>query len=82
MAFCKNAEDNCCFGHAHGSTVHSKPQYKGKPFEAQEHREELERLGFTSVRDELKAEAKANKKPPGQPKKVGVALVYPARHFA
>ena len=82
MAFCKDAESNCCFGHASGSAMHTKPQYKGKAFEAQEHREELEQMGLTSVQEALKAEAKANKKPPGQPKKVGVALVYPARHFA
>jgi hypothetical protein len=54
---------------------------EGKPFNLNDHRKTLMDLGLTKPRDELKAEAAAGQKPPGQPKKVGSTLVYPARHF-
>lgn len=81
MAFCQNRESNCCFGHPSGSPLHKAPTYQGKPFVAKEHEKELVRLGFTTVQKQLKAEMKDKAKPPGQPKRVGTALVYPARHF-
>ena len=82
MAFCKNPEENCCFGHSPGSSAHTKPLVRGKAFNPQEHREELEKMGLPAVQEALKAEGKANAKPPGQPKRVNGAVVYPARHFA
>ena len=78
----KTAEANCCFNHAAGAHVHRTPKVKGKPFVLDDHREELNKLGLTRAHAELRADAKANKKPPGTPKTVNGAPIYPARHFA
>ena len=58
------------------------PQYKGKTFAVREHVDELNKLKFTEVRAELKAERDGNKKPPGTPQKVNGVDVYPTRSFA
>jgi hypothetical protein len=47
-----------------------------------DHTEELKSLGLTKRVDELAADAKAGKKPPGTPKQMGKLTVYPPRHFA
>ena len=82
MAMGSDREGNCIFGHPKGCKAHTPDLVKGKPFKAIEHKEELVDLGLTVRRPELAADAKTGKKPPGQPKKVGSVLVYPARHFA
>ena len=79
MAMGSDPDRYCCYGcpkHA------PQPMLNGKPFDAAEHRDELNALGLTGVKKELQEERKAKSKPPGVPKKVGAALVYPARHFA
>ena len=80
-ATCPNPEENCIWGHAKGCAMH-QPMLNGKPFKFLEHKDELTRLGLTSVKAELKADAAANRKPPGKPKNVNGVLVYPKRHFA
>ena len=81
MAMGPNPEGNCCYGHKAGDKMHQLPMVKGKPFSCKEHRRDLVELGLTVQRKELKEEMKAGKPIPGVPKKVGAALVYPARHF-
>ena len=66
----------------HGCAKHVWPKVNGQTFKLEDHRDELNRLGLTGVKKELQDDKKANKPPPGVPKKVGTALVYPARHFA
>ena len=75
-------ECNCPWSHAAGCAKHKQPvDKKGIPFQIQDHQEELTKAGLTTVQAELKAEREADRKPPGNPTKVGSALVYPARHF-
>jgi hypothetical protein len=81
MGVGQNPEGNCPWGHPKGSPKHKRPMVKGKPFDLKDYKEELTKLGLTTFRPELKAEAEAGKNPPGTPKKVGSTLVYPARHF-
>ena len=79
MAMGSDPDRYCCYGcpkHA------PQPMVDGKPFDAAEHRDQLNALGLTGVKKELQEDRKAKRKPPGVPKKVGAALVYPARHFA
>jgi hypothetical protein len=65
-----------------GCAKHVWPKVDGKTFRLEDHRETLIRKGLTSVKKELQDDKRANKPPPGVPKKVGAALIYPARHFA
>ena len=78
----KRREEPCPWGHAPGCAAHKIPMVKGKPFSMPEYQPELDRLKLTEVRDELKAEKAANKKPPGPPRKVNGTDVYPTRPFA
>ena len=77
----KSAETHCCYGHAAGCQAHKQQLAEGAPFELKDHREKLNELGLTGVKDELKADAKAKKKPPGTPKMTRGHPIYPARHF-
>ena len=77
----KDPAANCPWGHTKNGPKHQKPIVNGKPFHLNDHKERLTKLGLTTFRPELKAEAAAGKPPPGVPKKVGTTLVYPARHF-
>ena len=56
--------------------------YKGKPFVYKDHRAEIEQLGMASKKQELINDGKAKKPPPGTPKQVKGATLYPVRHFA
>ena len=78
----KTAEANCCFGHTAGCAAHKQLLADGKPFVLQDHKEELNKAGLTSVKDELKADAKAKKKPPGKPTLKNGVPIYPVRRFA
>jgi len=78
----KRGEEHCCHSHALGGPEHNMPQYKGKTFAVREYLDELNKLKFTEVRAELKAERDGNKKPPGTPQKVNGVDVYPTRSFA
>jgi hypothetical protein len=60
---------------------HKAPLVGGKPFKLADHRETLVAEGLTKVQAKLQEEARARAKPPGQPKKIGNIMVYPARHF-
>lgn len=75
------AESHCCYGHTAGCTAHKQPLAGGVPFKLADHRAELMKLGLTRVPEELKADAKAKKKPPGTPKMTNGVPIYPARHF-
>ena len=56
--------------------------YKGKPFVYKDHRDEIEQLGMASKKKELVDDGKAKRGPPGTPKVVKGATLYPVRHFA
>ena len=73
---------NCCYGHKANDPSHAIQQYKGKPFNIQDHVPEFGRLLLTELRTELIEERKAKSRPPGTPRKVNGALIYPNRHFA
>ena len=72
------AANNCVSGHKHHGP---RPTVNGKPFHLADHKAELVKLGLTEAREELKAMLKAGEKPPGAPKKMGKALIYPVPHF-
>lgn len=76
------AEENCCYDHPLGSPLHKTPMVNGKPFVTKHHWDALVKKGLVKYPDELKEERKSGKKPPGQARKVGNVMVYPARHFA
>ena len=82
MAMGASPEGNCCFYHPQGCALHTKPMVNGKPFELTEHKAQLEELGLTVFKAELAEMRKAGGKPPGTPRKIGKALVYPVPHFA
>ena len=85
MAMGRNPEANCVFGHSKGCQAHRPPQVNGKPFHLRDHLSTLQEKGLAKRIAQLRAEVEADKKPPGQAKKLpwsGNALVYPARHFA
>jgi len=54
----------------------------GKPFKLSEHKDALVKAGLTVFREELRYEGSEGIPPPGIPKDIGGARVYPARHFA
>ena len=62
--------------------MHQAPKVAGREFRMADHIHELESKGLILRPPELAAEVAAKKPPPGVPKKVGDALIYPARHFA
>jgi hypothetical protein len=74
-------EGNCCYDHPAGCALHNVPKVGGKPFKLTDHKAELQKLGLTVHRKELKEMCKAGGKPNGTPRKVGNTLVYPAPHF-
>ena len=79
----EHPEANCCFGHTLGCTLHkARPLVNGRPFVLSEHSAKLEELGLIVRRPELAALRNQGKKPPGVPRKIGDALVYPLPHFA
>ena len=76
-------EANCCYGHETGCARHLRqPTVDGKPFKLSEHKDALVKAGLTVFRDELLDEGNKGRPPPGIPKDIGGARVYPARHFA
>ena len=74
-------EKNCCNNHPSGCAKHKQQLVRGVPFKLSKHKDELVKKGLTVFRQELKDEVQGGRTPPGQPKKVNGALVYPARHF-
>lgn len=75
-------DTHCPADHPAGCAQH-RAKLKGKPFAmTKERQEELNKLGLTVVREQLKEERRTGAKPPGTPKTQGKMLVYPARHFA
>jgi hypothetical protein len=78
----KRMEEHCARNHTLGCDAHKPPMVKGEKFEIRKHFKDLTKLKLTETRDELKAEKDADKKPPGAPKKVNGADVYPTRSFA
>ena len=78
----KTPEGNCCFHHPAGCALHNPPKVHGKPFVLSEHKSQLEELGLTVYKKELADMRKAGGKPPGTPRKIGNAMVYPVPHFA
>ena len=76
------AEGNCCYFHPQGSPLHNQPKVAGKPFVLKDHQSQLQTLGLTVPKPELAALRDAGKKPPGTPRKIGGAMVYPVPHFA
>ena len=58
-------EGNCCFYHAKGTHLHDPPTVNGKPFALADHKERFERLGLTTVKQELVEMRRANGKPKG-----------------
>ena len=76
-------EANCCYGHETGCARHLRqPTVDGKPFKLSEHKDALVKAGLTVFREELRYEGSEGRPPPGIPKDIGGARVYPARHFA
>ena len=83
FAASEHPEANCCFGHVSGCALHkTRPLVNGKPFVLSEHTTKLEELGLIVRRPELAAMRNRGTKPPGVPRKIGSALVYPLPHFA
>ena len=82
MGMGKNIEWNCPCGHELGDPAHKRPEVKGKTFRAEDYKEELEKAGLVKRCQELVDDRKTRKPPPGTPKMVGGAKVYPMRHFA
>ena len=82
MAMGASPEGNCCFFHSPGCALHNAPKVGGKPFVLSEHKEKLEELGLTTYKAELAELRKTGGKPPGTPRKIGKAMVYPVPHFA
>ena len=74
-------EGNCCYNHPKGSPLHNLPVLKGKTFALEDYQERLEAKGLVVKKKELAAMKRKGDKPPGTPRKVGNALVYPVPHF-
>ena len=81
MAAGWDPEACCPFGHPRGSPLHKPPVVKGQPFKLKDHKDELEKLGLTTQKQELAAMVAAGDKPSGTPRKIGKTLVYPKPHF-
>ena len=82
MAMGASPEGNCCFFHPPGCALHNKPKVNGKPFVLSDHKAKLEELGLAGYKAELAELRKTGGKPPGTPRKIGKAMVYPVPHFA
>jgi hypothetical protein len=74
-------EVNCPYGHPKGCPEHKLPMVKGKTFSIKDHQAALEAAGITEPKEELRADTKAGRKPPGKPTMVKGHPIYPVRHF-
>ena len=81
MSMGADPEANCPCGHPRGCAAHQRPKVRGVPFDLRNYKDELVKLGLTTHHQELRKEWAERRKPPGEPTRVGGAMLYPARHF-